>query len=102
MIYLTLNSHSSGILRGLVHQKGEQADRFISNAITERLFMSKEKEEKAECLREKKDAGWESTEGAPSKFHQKEAAANMQVLPTHIGTPMTKKGTPMTIKKGHR
>ena len=36
---------SSAILRGLVTQKGEQSDRFISLAVTERLFMSKEMEE---------------------------------------------------------
>ena len=46
-LHLTINFvlPSSSILRGLVTQKGERSDRFISNAVTERLFMSKEMEE---------------------------------------------------------
>ena len=36
---------SSGLVRGLANQKGENADRLITPAVTERLFMSKEMEE---------------------------------------------------------
>ena len=32
-------------MRGLANQKGENADRLITPAVTERLFMSKEMEE---------------------------------------------------------
>ena len=36
---------SSGPVRGLANQKGENADRLITPAVTERLFMSREMEE---------------------------------------------------------